>query len=88
MSIDNTAQKILDLPEKGSFVFRGYKWEPDWTGEIGSYADLKALARLWLRVGEVLPQLSMCWSLDPSDEHFDNEAYQQVRKLFEAMEKE
>lgn len=89
MSIDNTAHLILGLPDKGKFVHREMIWEAGWIDtNIATYADLKAIANLWLTAQDVLPTLRKCWSQNADDAHFDSEAFELIGKLREALEKE
>jgi FAD/FMN-containing dehydrogenase len=52
----DTARAILEkLPDDGNFSHRIYHHQTDWDDiDIGSYADLQAMARLWLMRGEIV----------------------------------
>ena len=81
MSIDNTAHLILGLPDKGKFVHRKMIWQADWIDtDIATYAELKAMANLWLMREEIVKSLT-------NDPDYRQEVYALRRKI-EALEKE
>lgn len=88
MSIDNTVKKILELPDKETFVHREMIWQADWIdAEIGTYADLKAMARLWLMRKQLLKFFADLDSADKTESWARNIS-ERLRKDMEALETE
>lgn len=86
MSVDTAAEKILSLPDKGTFFHRQMIWQADWIDtDIATYAELKAMANLWVTVQSVAPILMQCWSLNPEDEFYDKDAKRYVNQIIDAL---
>lgn len=59
MSVDDTAKAILTAPPQEKVSWREYHHQTDWDDhDLGTFADLQAMAKLWLMRDEIITELS------------------------------